>query len=116
LEPTANKPSGSAPPKSLTKTATKRKLQVGKEDDDATKKAKSSVPATTEEPKKYDFKYIINVIDSAAYDAKSKELSSLGLPEDVTKLVAKHFAELKKILKELNKAVKDKQVLENMKK
>ena len=39
---------------------------------------------------------MIDTIESAAYDAKSADLSSLGLPDDVTKLVTKHFAELGK--------------------
>ena len=57
---------------------------------------------------------MIDVIESVAYDAKSDDLSNLGLPDDVTKMVTKHFIELKKITKRLNQAIKDKQVLEKM--
>ena len=57
---------------------------------------------------------MIDVIESAAYDAKSVDLSSLGLPGDVTKLVTKHFIELRKITKKLNQAVEDKKTLEQM--
>lgn len=41
-------------------------------------------------------------------------MGSLGLPDDVTKLVTKSFDELKGIPKELNKDVNDKQLLEHM--
>ena len=66
------------------------------------KKAKTGVPASTEE-QKYDFDLMIDLIECAAYDAKSADLSSLDLPDDVTKLVTKHFAELGEITKEPNK-------------
>ena len=87
-------------------------LSEGKAEASA-KKAKPSVPGSTEE-QKYDFSLMIDVIESAAYDATSDDLSSLGLPEDVTKMVAKHFAELGEITKELNQAVEDKKTLEQM--
>ena len=54
------------------------------------------------------------MIDSAAYDGKSDDISSLGLPNDVTKMVTNHFTELRKITKNVNQDVKDKQVLEKM--
>ena len=57
---------------------------------------------------------MIDVIESFAYNAISIDLSSLGLPDDVTKLVAKHFVELRKITKKLNQAVEDKKTLEQM--
>ena len=79
----------------------------------AAKKTRVTVPAPIEE-QKYDFKFMIDVIDSAAYDAKADEVSGLGLPDDVTKMVTKHFSKLRKISKKLNKAVKDKQASEKM--
>jgi hypothetical protein len=77
------------------------------------KKPKHSTPASTEE-QKYDFNLMIDVIESAAYAAKSADINSLGLPDDVTKMVMKYFIELKKITKKLNQAVKDKQTFEQM--
>ena len=79
----------------------------------AAKKTKLNVPAPTEE-QKYDFNFMIDVIDSAAYDANANDVCDLGLPNDVTKLVTKHFIELKKISKKLNKVVKEKQAVEQM--
>ena len=76
-------------------------------------KAKATVPASTEE-QKYDFKFLVDVINSAAYDAKSNDISSLELPDDVAKMVTRQFIELRKIFKKLNQAIKDKQVLEKM--
>ena len=38
----------------------------------------------------------------------------LALPDDVTKLVTKHFAELGDITKELNQTIEDKKTLEQM--
>jgi hypothetical protein len=57
---------------------------------------------------------MIDVIESATYDAKSADISSLGLPDNVTQMVTKHFIKLRKITKKLNQAVKDKQTLEQM--
>ena len=74
-------------------------------------KAKSSVPAPTEELK-YDYDLMIDLIESVAYGAKSVDMSNLGLPGVVTKLVAKHFAELGEITKELKQAIEDKKILE----
>jgi hypothetical protein len=111
--PFTDKPSGSAAPRTLTNTAAKRKLQSEEKADVSAKKARPNVPTSTEE-QKYDFKFMIDVIDSAAYDAKSDDITSLGLPDDVTEMVMKHFIELRKISKKLNKAVKDKQAVEKM--
>ena len=44
---------------------------------------------------------MIDVIESAAYDAKSSNIRSLGLPND--EMVMKHFIELRKITKKLNR-------------
>ena len=38
----------------------------------------------------------------------------MGLPEDVTKMIAKHFSELREITKELNQTIEDKKFLEKM--
>ena len=75
------------------------------------KKAKTIIPAPIEE---YDFDLMFDIIEGASYDANSAELSNLGLPEDVTKMVAKHFSELREITKELNQVVDDKKLLEKM--
>ena len=102
--PVTDKPSGSAP---------KRKCMSEGKTEASTKKARPNVPASTKE-QEYDFNLMIDLTESAAYDAKSSDISSPGLSEDVTEMVTKHFAELKKIMKKLNRAVKDKQVLEKM--
>ena len=60
------------------------------------KKAKTSVPASAEEHI-YDFDLMIDLIESAAYDAKSVDLRSLSLPEDVTKQVTKHSLSWEKL-------------------
>ena len=89
----------------------KRKLITDEKAAMPAKKAKKIVPASTEE---YDFDLIFDIIEGASYDANPAELSSLGLPEDVTKMVAKHFTNLKEITRELNQAVDDKKLLEKM--
>ena len=80
--PLTDKPSGS--------TVAKRKLLPEEKAEASAKKGKHSVPSSTEE-QKYDFNIMIDVIESAAYDAKSANISSLGLPDDVIKMVMKHF-------------------------
>jgi hypothetical protein len=107
--PVSDKLLGSAAP------SAKRKLLLKEKASASIKKAKSSVPAPTEELK-YDFDLIIDLIEGAAYDTKSTDLGSLGLPDDVTKLVAKHFTELGEITMELNLAVEDKKLLEQIRK
>ena len=94
-------PSPRKSPRSLFKPATKRKLQSEGIADASAKKARSNVPASTEE-QKYAFKFLVDVIDNAAYDVKSNDISSLGLPDDVAKIVTKQFIELRKISKKLN--------------
>ena len=89
----------------------KRKLISNEKVVAPAKKAKKIVPAPTEE---YDFDLIFDIIEGASYDANPAELSSLGLPEDVTKMLAKHFIDLKEITRELNQAVDDKKLLEKM--
>ncbi|XP_044403437.1 uncharacterized protein [Triticum aestivum] len=100
-------PSGSAAPSAKIKLLPEEKAIV------AIKKAKSRVPASTKE-QKHDFEFMIDLVECAAYDAKSADLSSLDLPDDVIKLVAKHFTELGEITKELNQAVEDMKTLEQM--
>lgn len=58
----------------------------------------------------------MDIIDSATYDAKVEDIENLGLPEDVKKLLAKFFDELKEITIELSKVVKDKQTMDQMQK
>ena len=81
------KASDSAPPTS-SKSASKRKLRA--EGDASAMKAKHSIPASKEE-QKYDFRMMIDIIDSVAYDAKTDDVRNLGLPEDVTKMVTMNF-------------------------
>lgn len=94
-------PSASPKPKTLTKTATKIKKQTTEEVGTTTKKAKNIVPPTEEVTKKYEFCLFIDIIDGATYDANSEDINNLGLREDVKKLVAKFFVELKDMTKEL---------------
>ena len=70
----------------------KRKLITDEKVVAPTKKAKKVIPASTEE---YDFDLMFDIIEGAPYDANLSESSKLGLPDDVTKMVAKHFTELK---------------------
>ena len=93
----------------------KRKLLPEGKASASVKKAKSSVHAPIEE-QKYEFVLMIDLIESVAYDAKSADLSILGVPDDVTKLVTKHFARLEEMTKELNQAVEDKKSPEQMRK
>ena len=79
----SNKPSG------YVASSAKRNLLPEEKATASVKKAKTGVPASTEEHK-YDFNFMIDVIESAAYDAKSDDISSLGQPNDVTKMVMKH--------------------------
>ena len=60
--PISDKPSGSVA------ECTKRKLLLEGKTSASVKKANSSVPASTEE-QKYDFDLMIDLIESAAYDA-----------------------------------------------
>lgn len=101
-------------PKTLTKTFVKQKKSTAEEVETTAKKAKTIVPAAKEEPHKYDFCLFIDIIESATYDANFDDLGTLGLPEDVTKLVAKSFVKLKEITKELNEVVKHKKILEQI--
>jgi hypothetical protein len=78
--PVSDKPSGCAAP------SVKRKLMPEEKAAASTKKAKPNVPPSTGE-QKYDFNSMIDIIESAAYDANTDVLSTLGLPDDVTKLV-----------------------------
>ena len=103
--PLSEKPLGSAAP------VAKRKLIIDDKDTSPAKKVKKIIHASIEE---YDFDLIFDIIEGASYDANPSELSSLGLPDDVTKMVAKHFTDLKEITKELNQAVDDKKLLEKM--
>nr|XP_020165050.1 DNA ligase 1-like [Aegilops tauschii subsp. strangulata] len=99
----SDKPSGSAAP------VVNRKLMTDEKAIGPAKKAKKIVPTSTEE---YNFDLMFDIIEGASYDANPSELSSLGLPDDVTKMVTKHFTELKGITKELKQAVEDKKLLE----
>jgi hypothetical protein len=56
----------------------------------------------------------LDIIEGASYDANPAELGDLGLPEDIIKMVAKHFTDLKEITKDLNHAVEDKKLPEKM--
>ena len=89
----------------------KRKLITDEKVVAPTKKAKKIISAPIEE---YDFDLIFDIIEGASYVANLAELSCLGLPEDVTKMVAKHFTELKEITKELTQVVVDKKLLEKI--
>ena len=86
----SDKPSGSAAPAAKRKLVTDEKVVV------FAKKAKQIIPASIEE---YDFEMIFDIIEGASYDANPAELGNLGLPEDVTKMVANHFTDLKEINK-----------------
>ena len=97
--PVLDKPSGSIAPSAKGKLLPEEKASA------SVKKAKSSVPAPIEEMK-YNFDLMIELIESVVDDAKSADLSSLGLPDDVTKLVANYFAGLGEITKELNQAAR----------
>ena len=101
----SDKPLGSATP------ATKRKFITDEKAAASAKKAKKNIPSSTEE---YDFNMIFDIIEGASYDANPAELGNLGLPQDVIKMVAKHFTDLKEITKELNQVVDGKKLLEKM--
>nr|XP_020180918.2 uncharacterized protein LOC109766547 [Aegilops tauschii subsp. strangulata] len=74
--------------------AAKRKLVTDEKAAVSVKKAKKIIPASIEE---YDFDMIFDIIE-----------------EDVTKMVAKHFIDMKEITKELNQVVEYKKLLEKM--
>ena len=88
-----------------------RKLITDEKGAALAKKAKKIVPAPTKE---YDFDLMFDIIEGASYDANPSELSSLGLPDDVTKMVTKHFTDLRKITEKLNLAIEDKKSIEQM--
>ena len=105
----SGKPSGFATP------VAKRKLLPDEKVVAAAKKAKTIVPASIEKLR-YDFGLVFDIIEGVSYEANPSDLSSLGLPGDVTKMVAKHLAELREITKKLNQAVEDKKLLEQTRK
>lgn len=59
----------------MTKTSVKRKKSIAEEAETTAKKAKTVIPAADEEPKKYEYKFLMDIIDNAAYDANAKDLA-----------------------------------------
>jgi hypothetical protein len=57
----------------------------------------------------------LDILESAAIDANVDELSLLGLPEDVLKMAATHFEDLKRITRKLTNLISEKAILEQRK-